>query len=78
MKFCWKCIHSQAIQDVDEFVSSLDQIQRNVVLHHLSPVDALEWMGAVRLRVQTADKNTTIIHTVQYVFVRNTSIINAF
>ncbi len=28
-----------------------------------SPVDALQWMGAVRMRVQTADKNITIIHT---------------
>ncbi len=26
-------------------------------------MDALQWMGAVRMRVQTADKNTTIIHT---------------
>ncbi len=24
MKLCWKCPHSQAIQDVDEFVSSSD------------------------------------------------------
>ncbi len=32
---CWKCIHSPAIQDVNEFVSSSEQIQRNVVLHHL-------------------------------------------
>ncbi len=26
-------------------------------------MDALQWMGAVRMRVQTADKNITIIHT---------------
>ncbi len=26
-------------------------------------MDALQWMGAVRLRVQTADKNITIIHS---------------
>ncbi len=25
-------------------------------------MDALQWMGAVRMRVQTADKNITIIH----------------
>ncbi len=33
--------------------------------HYLtcSPMDALQWMGAVRMRVQTADKNITIIHT---------------
>ncbi len=28
-----------------------------------SPMDPLQWMGAVRMRVQTADKNITIIHT---------------
>ncbi len=27
-----------------------------------STMDALQWMGAVRMRVQTADKNITIIH----------------
>ncbi len=27
-----------------------------------SATDALQWMGAVRMRVQTADKNITIIH----------------
>ncbi len=27
-------------------------------------MDPLQWMGAVRMRVQTADKNITIIHTV--------------
>ncbi len=26
-------------------------------------MDPLQWMGAVRMRVQTADKNITIIHT---------------
>ncbi len=35
MKICWKCTHTQAIQDLDEFVSSLEQIWRNVALHHL-------------------------------------------
>ncbi len=26
-------------------------------------MDALQWMGAVRMRAQTADKNITIIHS---------------
>ncbi len=26
-------------------------------------MDSLQWMGAIRMRVQTADKNITIIHT---------------
>ncbi len=36
MKICWKCTHPRAIQDVDEVVSSSEQIWRNVLsLHHL-------------------------------------------
>ncbi len=30
----WKSTHPQAIQDVDEFVSSSEQILWNVTLHH--------------------------------------------
>ncbi len=56
MKVCWMC-SPQPIQDVDELIF-LNQIWRNLLA-----VDALQWMGAVRLRVQTADKNITIIHT---------------
>ncbi len=26
-------------------------------------MDPLQWMGAVRMRVQTANKNKTVIHT---------------
>ncbi len=48
------------IQDVDGFVSSLEQIWRNLALHHLLTHDPLQWMGAVRMRVQTADKYITI------------------
>ncbi len=35
MNICWQCTHPQAIQDEDEFVSSWEQIWRNVALHHL-------------------------------------------
>ncbi len=40
------------MQDVGEFVSSSD------ILHYItcSSTDPLQWMGAVRMRVQTADK----------------------
>ncbi len=52
-------------------------------------MDPLQWMGAVRMRVQTADKNITIIHTTSVhqliscevkncVFVKNKAIIKAF
>ncbi len=58
----WKLTHPQAIQDADEFVSSSEQILINSALHH-SAKDHLQWMGAVRRRVQTAGKNITIIHT---------------
>ncbi len=46
-------------QNIDEFVSSSEQIWWNVTLQHLLNMDALQWMGAVRTRVQTADKNIT-------------------
>ncbi len=51
------CTQLQAIQDVDEFVSSSEHIRRNVALQYFtcSPMDPLQWMGAVRMRVQTAD-----------------------
>ncbi len=35
MKLCWKCTRPQTIQDVNEFASWLEQIWRNVALHHL-------------------------------------------
>ncbi len=52
-------------------------------------MDPLQWMGAVRMRVQTADKNITIIHTTPVhqfmsceakicVFARNKCIIKIF
>ncbi len=44
---------------VNEFVSSWEQIWRNSALIQ----DPLQWMGAVRMKVQTADKNIRIIHT---------------
>ncbi len=42
----------QAIQDVDEF----GEIWHFVTC---SPMDPLQWMGAVRMRIQTADKKTS-------------------
>ncbi len=59
MNICWNFTYSQGIQDVDEFVSALEKIWRNLAY---SPMDPLQWMGAIRMRVQTADKNITIIH----------------
>ncbi len=35
MNISWNCTHPQAIQDIDEFVSSSEQIWRNLALHHL-------------------------------------------
>ncbi len=54
----------KAIQDVTKFVSSLKHIWRNLASNIIcSPMDALQWMGAVRMRVQTSYKNITIIYT---------------
>ncbi len=35
MEICLKSTHSQAIQDVDEFISSSEQIWKNLALYHL-------------------------------------------
>ncbi len=51
--FFWIFPHSKASHDVDEFVSYYITC---------SPMDPLQWMGAVRMGVQTADKNITIVH----------------
>ncbi len=48
MKMCW--IYPQSIQDVDEFVS----IIRFGKIQHVITCSG-HWMGAVRMRVQTAD-----------------------
>ncbi len=65
---CQKWTRPQAIQDAD--VSSSEKIWRNLALLHLltngemqhcisvSAISALQWMGAVRMRVQTADKKS--------------------
>ncbi len=53
-------IYFKAIQD--EFVSE-DFIWRSGEIYiTCSSMDPLQWMGAVGLRDQTADKNITIIH----------------
>ncbi len=52
-------------------------------------MDPLQWMGAVRMRVQAADQNIPVIHTIPVhqlmsydvkssIFVRNKYIIKAF
>ncbi len=54
-KQCKTGIQDLAIQDADEFVSSSKQKCCITSLAH-------QWMGAIRMRVQTADKNITIVH----------------
>ncbi len=51
------------MQDVDEDVSSSDLEKFRV--RELDPMDPLQWMGAIRIRVQTADKNNNaqVIYT---------------
>ncbi len=62
MYIWWICTPPQVIQDANTFVSSLKLYLQ--IYHYIiySPVDPL-WMGAVRMRVQTVDKNIKIIHT---------------
>ncbi len=61
MKIYWEFTHPQAIQDVYEFVSSSENLEKFSITS-LGSMDPLQWMGAVRMRVQRADKNITIIH----------------
>ncbi len=35
MKISWTCAHPQVIQKVDEYISSSEQVWRNLALHHL-------------------------------------------
>uniref|UniRef100_A0A8C2IY86 Uncharacterized protein n=1 Tax=Cyprinus carpio TaxID=7962 RepID=A0A8C2IY86_CYPCA len=58
IKNCQKFTHPQAIQDVNEFVSSSEQICRNLALHHLLTIGS----SAVNELIKTADENITIIH----------------
>ncbi len=58
MEMCWRCAHPRAMYDVDEFISSSDLETCNIT----SLAHQWKWMGAVRMRVQTADKNITITH----------------
>ncbi len=51
-------MYSPTIQGVDEFVSTSEQIWRNLALRHWIPCS--EWVPSEW--VQTADKNITIIH----------------
>ncbi len=57
MKIYWKSTHlPQAIHNVDEFFIIRRHLEKcNYII--LSTMDSLQWMGAVRMRIQTADKN---------------------
>ncbi len=75
MEMYWKYTHPQAIKDVDKFVSSSEQVWREIY-HYItcSAMDPLQWMGAVRMRVQTADKkhhNNNSIHSINVLWSEN-------
>ncbi len=88
LKICWRFTDNQASpcrwiwffigKDLDKYT-----------ITSCSPMDYLQWMGAVRMRVQTADKSITVINTTPVhqltscevkscIFVKNKSIIKAF
>ncbi len=62
MTICWKCTHPQAIEDVDEFVSSSEQILINLALHHMLTNGSSAVNGCHQNEIQTANKNIIIIH----------------
>ncbi len=65
MKICWKFTHPQAIQDVDEFVSSWQWIRRNLALHHhLLTKGSSAVNGCRQNESPNSDKDITIIHMI--------------
>ncbi len=58
MKIIWKCAHPRY-----RLVCFFIRFVEMCLCISVSAMDALQWMGAVRMRVQTADKNITIIHS---------------
>ncbi len=70
MRICWKLTHLQAIQDVDKFFLHWNRFGE--ILHYFtcSP------MGATRMRVQMADKNSAIIHKNIYKRKQSKTVIN--
>ncbi len=55
--WAWKC-KEEVIHTLFKEQRNLEKCRHNITF---SPMDLLQWMGAVRRRVQTADKNNTII-----------------
>ncbi len=56
MNVCLKLTHPQTIQNVDEFVSYSEQVWREIKHYINYSPDPMQWMGAVRTRVQTTDR----------------------
>ncbi len=61
---CWKVPHSQAIEDVDEFVSSSEQIL--IILHRIicSPMDALHYLSMHFLQWKRPEIHSDLFRTV--------------
>ncbi len=93
MRICRKCANISGHPGCRFLlISSSEQILRNFAFRHLLTMDTLQWMGAVRTRVQTADKNhnnpqeihTTPVHQLMswvvnsFMFIWNKSIIFVF
>ncbi len=58
MKLCWKYTHFLGNLRF-RWICFQTDLDKCSIAHHADP---LQWMGAVRKRVQTADKEITIIH----------------
>ncbi len=61
MKICWKCIQLQAIKDVEEFASSLEQIWSNLAWHHLLTNGSFEVNGCRQNNKKNNHNNTQVI-----------------
>ncbi len=43
-------------------VTRKNELFHDILIYWDAPVDPLQWMGAIRMRVQTAENNITKIH----------------
>ncbi len=62
-EICWKCTQASG-HWLYRWVCFFIRTDLEKLSITCSAKDSLQWMGAVRMRVQTADKNITIIHTI--------------
>ncbi len=62
IQICWQFTHPQVIQDADEFVSSSEQIWRNLASHHLLINGSSAVNGCHQSQRNPQEIHTTPVH----------------